>query len=108
MAAPIQVPVGFKEEFRFYCERAGYDGREVSWLRDQVRADFETVGRWVQEQARLYRFIDDTWFGDMPTPAMCEGYLASKGLFYADETLFKRLGILLQVRMCARAAGVLG
>lgn len=105
MTAPINVPVGFKEDFRFYCERAGITGREESWLRDAVRADFDTNGRWVQECATLYRFVDDVWGGEMPTPDLCKGYLASKGKFYEDETIFDRLGILLQVKMCARAAG---
>lgn len=107
MAAPIQVLVGFREEFNFYCERAGIVGHEREWLRNQVRVDFDTIGKWVQESAALYRFIDETWFGEMPTSDLCQGYLASKGQFYEDATLFARLGIMLQVKMCARAAGVL-
>lgn len=107
MAAPIQVPVGFREEFNFYCDRAGIVGQEREWIRNQVRVDFDTVGKWVQESAALYRFIDVTWFGEMPTSDLCQGYLESKGLFYEDEALFKRLGILLQVKMCARAATAL-
>jgi len=107
MAAPIQVPAGFKAEFAYYCARAGIVGREEAVLRNAVRADFDTVGRWVQESAALYRFVDATWGGYMPTPELCLGYLASKGQFYEDEALFKRLGILLQVKMCALAAGAL-
>lgn len=107
MAAPIQVPAGFKADFNYYCERAGIVGREEALLRNAVRADFDTVGPWVQECAALYRFVDATWGGVMPTPELCIGYLASKGLFYDDEAPFKRLGILLQVKMCARAAGAL-
>lgn len=107
MAKAIRVPAGFREDFDFYCNRAGIVGAEREFLRDEVRKDFETVGRWVMECATLYRFIDETWFGAMPTPEMCKGYLASKGVFYEDESIFQRYGILLQVRLCARAAGVL-
>lgn len=106
MAAPIQVPAGFKADFNYYCERAGIVGREQAMLRNEVRADFDTVGRWVQECAKVYRFADSRW-GGLPSSEQCQNFLASRGMFYEDETLFERLGIFLQVKMCARAAGAL-
>lgn len=107
MPAPIQVPAGFREEFDYLCTRIGTTGQEREWMREQVRQDFDTFGVWVQETAAVYRFIDETWFGRMPTPDLCKGYLASLGWFAEDETIFQRLGIVLQVRLCMRVAGLL-
>lgn len=106
MAASITVPVSFPGDFAFYCERAGLDRQEQQRLREQVRADFASVGAWVAECAAVYRFCDATW-GYMPTPELCEGYLSYKRWWPADPTIFKRYGILLLARLCAQVAGVL-
>lgn len=106
MAAAITVTGKFVNDFNFYCERAGIVGRELQQLKDAVRRDFETVGAWVTEMAAVYRFMDETW-GYMPPVSYCEGYLASKGWWPADETIFQRWAPLLLVRLCAMAAGVI-
>lgn len=106
MAAPIVVTGKFVNDFNFYCERAGIVGPELQRLREAVRRDFETVGAWVTEMAAVYRFMDETW-GYVPPVQFCKGYLASKGCWPADETIFERWGILLLVRLCAQAAGVI-
>lgn len=106
MAAPITVTGKFVNDFAFYCERAGIVGREQQQLREAVRRDFATVGAWVEEMAAVYRFMDETW-GYVPPVEFCEGYLASRGWWPADETIFKRWSILLLVRLCAQAAGVI-
>lgn len=106
MVAPITVTGAFVNSFNFYCDRAGIVGPDLQRLRDAVRADFETVGTWVMEMAEVYRFIDRTW-GYMPTPALCQGYLATLRWWAEDESIFQRCGILLLVRLCAQVAGVI-
>ena len=105
MAAPINVPSGFKADWNLVCDHYGYSGREMSMLRNAVRENFDTVGAWVQATAKVLRFCQETW-GSMPTPDLCRGFLASKGQFPADDTIFKRWGIVLLARLCADAAGV--
>jgi hypothetical protein len=106
MAAAITVTGKFVKDFEFYCARAGILGREQQQLRDAVRRDFATVGTWVAEMADVYRFMDETW-GYMPSVEYCQGYLAARGWWPEDETVFQRCGILLLVRLCAQAAGVI-
>lgn len=106
MAAPITVTGKFANDFDFYCQRAVIHGAEQQRLREAVRRDFGPMSVWVTEMAAVYRFIDSTW-GYMPTPELCEGYLASKLWWPADPTIFKRWGILLLARLCAQAAGVI-
>jgi hypothetical protein len=106
MPAPIKVTGAFVNDFNFYCDRAGIIGPERERLRQDVRADFATVGGFISETVAVYRFCDKTW-GYLPSPAYCEGYLASKGWFPADPTIFQRWGILLLAKLCAQAAGVI-
>jgi hypothetical protein len=106
MAASITVPATFMADWQLFCERAGLDRIEQQRLREQVRADFATVGAWVAETAAVYRFCDATW-GYMPTAELCEGYLWSKRWWPADPTIFKRYGILLLARLCAQVAGAI-
>jgi hypothetical protein len=106
MAAPIAVTGKFVNDFSFYCARAGIFGREQQQLKDAVRRDFDGVGGWVTEMAAVYRFMDETW-GYVPPVAYVKGFLASRGWWPDDETVFERWGILLLVRECARAAGVI-
>lgn len=106
MAAPITVTGKFANDFAFYCARAGIVGREQQQLREAVRRDFDAVGAWVTEMAAVYRFVDKTW-GYMPSPELCEGYLAHLGIWPDDPTIFKRYGILVLAKMCAEAAGAL-
>jgi hypothetical protein len=102
MAQSITVPAGFKADFALVCDRSGMTEREENQLRNVVRSDFAAHGPWVQQTARVYRFADETW-GGLPRPDLCQGFLAHHGQFY-DDDLFKRLGILEQVRMCMEAA----
>jgi hypothetical protein len=106
MAAPIRVTGAFVNDFNEYCERAGLTGPERERLRQDVRADFATVGGFISETVSVYRFCDETW-GYLPTPRLCEGYLASKGWYPEDPTIFQRCGILLLAKLCAQAAGVI-
>lgn len=106
MGARITVPATFMADWELFCARAGLDRFEQQDLREQVRADFATVGAWIIETAAVYRFCDATW-GYVPTPELCQGYLASKFWWPADETIFKRMGIMLLARLCAQVAGAI-
>lgn len=106
MAASITVPASFIGEFEYLCGKMRIDRMEQQRLREQVRADFATVGAWVTETAAVYRFCDATW-GYLPTPELCEGYLWSKRWWAADPTIFQRYGVLLLARLCAQVAGAL-
>lgn len=106
MAAPIVVTGAFANDFAFYCQRAGIVGAEQQRLRDAVRADFATMGAWVTETVAVYRFCDEVW-GYLPSAELCQGYLASKGWWPEDDTIFTRLGPLLLAKLCAQAAGVI-
>lgn len=99
MAAAITVTAEFAADFKYLLARAGYDRQEEMSLRDQVRSDFENVGKWVTETVRLYQFADETWMR-LPRPEWCEGYLLSMGWAPMDPTIFQRLGILAQVKLC--------
>ena len=105
MAAPIAVPAGFRRQFDLVCSHFDYTARETNTLRNAIRENFETMGPWVQATAKVIQFCYDTW-GGMPTPDLCRGFLASKGQFPADDTIFNRWGILLLATLCADAAGV--
>lgn len=99
MAEPISVPEGFREAFVYFCQRAGYDQRETNELREKIRADFETSGKWVLHCVDVYRFMDETW-PKGPRPDLCEGYLAALGWYPEDPDYFKKCGLFLQVEMC--------
>lgn len=105
MAAPIHVPPGFRDDFDLVCQFHEYSAREIHETRNAIRENFETMGPWVQATAKVIRFCKETW-GKMPTAELCRGYLASKGVFPADDAIFKRWGILLLATLCAEAAGV--
>ena len=106
MAAPITVTGKFVNEFNEYCQRLGLTGPERERLRQDVRRDFAAVGGFISETVAVYRFCDETW-GYLPTPRLCEGYLASKGWWPADPTIFQRCGVLLLAKLCAQVAGVI-
>lgn len=105
MAAPIAVPAGFRRQFELVCSHFNYTSRETSTLRNAIRENFETMGPWVQSTAKVIEFCYDTW-GGMPTADLCRGFLAARGQFPADDTIFARWGILLLATLCADAAGV--
>lgn len=107
MTKAIRVPKGFVQDFKFYAERAGLEPDEVEYMRDAVRANFDETGRWVQVMAACYRFIDKTWGGKKPTSDQCRDFLAARGWHPEDESIFKRWGIMLQVRLCAEVAGAI-
>lgn len=98
----IKVPVGFKDEFNFFCQHAGIEGEEMEFLRDEVRRDFDTVGNWVIQSAKTCRFIDQTW-GAMPTPQQCREYLVAAGYEF-DQDRLPGMGIMLQARLCMEAS----
>lgn len=100
----ITVPVTFAADFEYLCTCMGLDRLEQQHLREQVRADFATVGAWVTETAAVYNFCFTTW-GYVPSAELAEGYLASKRWWPADPTIFKRLGPMLLARLCAQVAG---
>lgn len=106
MAARITVPTSFPGDFEFLCGKMGLDRHEQQDLREQVRADFAIVGAWVVETAAVYRFCDATW-GELPTPELCRGYLASNRWWPADDTIFTRMGVMLLARLCAQVAGAI-
>lgn len=101
----IRVPKGFRDRFDYYCYRANLNKEEIETVRRQVRENFEEWGQWVMDSAECYYFIDKVWGGVKPTAAQVKEYLDSKGFKVEDPTLFDRLGIMLQVRLCARVAG---
>lgn len=106
MAATITVPADFPGQFLYLCGKMGLDRIEQQRLREQVRADFAAVGAWVAETAAVYRFCDETW-GYVPSAELCQGYLASKRWWPADEMIFKTMGPMLLARLCAQVAGVI-
>ena len=106
MASSITVPTSFPGEFEYLCGKMGLTWLEKQRLKDDVRRDFATVGAWVIETAEVYRFCDDTW-GYVPTPELCEGYLASKHWWPADPGIFQTVGVMLLARLCAQVAGVI-
>jgi hypothetical protein len=106
VAAPITVPGAFVRDFNEYCERTGLTGPERERLRQEVRRDFATAGGFISETVAVYRFCDEVW-GYLPSPAYCEGYLAARGWFPADPTIFQRMGVLLLAKLCAQVAGVI-
>lgn len=106
MAAPITVPATFKAEFDEFCRRLEMTTVEIANMRQDIRADFATVGAWVTETVMVYRFCDATW-GTLPTPDLCEGYLASKGWWPADPLMFKKMGIMLLAKLCAQVGGAI-
>lgn len=106
MARKIRIPLGFREDFDFYCDRAGLDAAEREEMRDAVRADFKNVGGWIVEAAAVYRFCDRLWGGE-PTLDQVREYVRSVGWSPADPTIFDRFGIMLLARVCASVAGVI-
>lgn len=106
MAAQITAPASFHRDFEELCRRIEATGPERQRLREAVRADFSGVGRWVIETVAVYRFCDETW-GHLPSPELCEGYLASKRWWPADPGIFKSSGVMLLARLCAQVAGVI-
>lgn len=104
--ATITVSAAFVADFKYLCEHDGLTRFEEQALRESIRADFETMGPWVTETVRLYRFMHETWLR-LPRPEWCRGYMASRGFFPADDSVFQRFGIMLLVRMCAEIAGVI-
>lgn len=107
MTNKITVPKGFRDDFNFYCAKAGLHDNEIETMRNQVREDFNTWGKWVTEGAICYRLIDSEWGGVKPSAEQCKAFLVAHGIHIKDETLFGRLGIMLQVKMCAKAAGLI-
>lgn len=108
MTDPISVPNGFKDDFDLVCDRAGMDWRDKNEYRDMVRLDFAVLGAHIQEQAAIYRYCDSVYgVGVLPTPAQCEAFLARKGRYPEDGTIFRRWGIMLLARECAIVAGAL-
>ena len=98
--APITVPPSFTVDFKYYCSKAGLDRYEQDELRNRIRMDFAGAGGWVTEMAEVYRFCEKNWLDRMPTPDQCRGYLESLRWWPEDETIFRRLGILLLAQLC--------
>lgn len=105
MAATINVPAGFVQDFDQYCARSHLTEWEKGKFRDQVRADFAAWGPVIQRTARIYRFVDKTWLGllryeDFPPVRYAEGFLAGLGWFPADPEMFTKAGPMLIFGLC--------
>ena len=106
MAGRITVTAEFMADFKTVSQFYGWDSHEEAEIRSQIRENFSELSLWITETAIILRWAFETWMR-LPRPEWCRGYLASRGIFYEDETIFQRCGILVLVRLCAEAAGVL-
>lgn len=105
MAAMINVPASFIDDWRYFCKCAGLDSVEQNQLRQQVREDFDRVGAHIVETAAVYRFCNEKW-GGLPTSYRARAFCGARHWWPADDGLFDRLGPLLLGKLCAQVAGV--
>jgi hypothetical protein len=104
MAAPITVPAGFKTDFDYVAEQLKLKSDEVARLKNDVRSDFATHGRWIQHTAAVYRFAYAVW-GKLPTLEQAAQYLGDLTATPIMENL-SRCGPWLLARICAENAGI--
>ncbi len=99
MTDKIAVSRRFLQEFQDYCQIYNLTNKEISILKNDVRADFERVGGFITKSVRAYSWMLVTW-GYLPSVELLCGYLASKRIFI-DE---KRYGFMILATMCYDAS----
>ncbi len=100
--ATITVPASFVSDFEYLCARMDLSRSEAQKLREDVRRDFATMGTWVVDTVKAYRFCDETWNGVLPTAELAEGYLNSMGQ-WPELALLKTMGPVLLAQLCVNA-----
>lgn len=105
MAAPINVPKGFRQDFDLVVTVSRMDNRESHELRELVRRNFDEYGTWVQWTAQAYRFAYAVW-GHLPSVDEAVAYVRGYGEDPEKvRPIYERMGQVLLARTIGEYAG---